>query len=125
MSFSILITRRWTAVLLVGVVLLIGSSVGRALYQRTQLQAQIHDLQQSIQIQQKEQGQYKELLDKIDDFAYIEREARLTFGLKQPGEGVLVVPDSVIGIDTQSSVASAPSSNPQRWWNYFFSQRNS
>ncbi len=108
------------SIILIGVVVTVGTSLGRALYQRTQLQRQISDLQQSITTQEQEKVEYQKLLDKIHDFTYIEREARLTFGLKKPGEGVFVVPDNVLNINNAGATTAQTASNPERWWKFFF-----
>lgn len=120
MSLQFLLSKRWLSIVLVGVVMIVGASLGRALYQRTLLQRQISDLQQSITAQEQEKVEYKQLLDKIHDFTYIEREARLTFGLKKPGEGVFVVPDAVLNFKDGAPTTAQAESNPERWWKYFF-----
>jgi len=122
MSLQFLLSRRWVSVILIGVVITVGTSLGRALYQRTQLQRQISDLQQSITAQEQEKVEYQQLLDKIHDFTYIEREARLTFGLKKPGEGVFVVPDTVLNVKNAPTATAQVTGNPERWWKYFFGE---
>ena len=115
-----LLSQRWMGILLGLVVFVIGWSTIRVVMERMQLQREIGDLQTNVQAQETQLKEYQALLDKIKDFTYIEREARLKFGLKKPGENVFVVPDALLA-DTLSRQGEAIDlSNPERWWKYFF-----
>ena len=69
-------------------------------------------------LEDKNQGLITSLENVKSDF-YKEREARLKFGLKWPGEQVVV-----INLGDNQNVADQPSSNldsfnPLQWWQYF------
>ena len=61
--------------------------------------------------------------------AYNEKMAKQNLGLVNPGEQVIVIPstnadskDSVLSGDNEGrDVAIKPSSNPAKWWRFFFS----
>jgi len=77
------------------------------------LEAQIKSLEDKGQ-------QLTTSLENVRSDFYKEREARLKFGLKLPGEKVAVIDlgDSSKTIDRSSS--NTDSLNPLQWWQYFF-----
>ncbi len=115
-----LLTQRWMGVLLGIVVFVIGWSTVRVVMERLQLQHEIGDLQTNVQAQETQLKEYQTLLDKIKDFTYIEREARLKLALKKPGENVFVVPDALLADATPHTNGVRELTNPERWWKYFF-----
>ncbi len=118
--FRNLLTQRWMGILLGIIVFIVGWSTVRVVMERMQLEHEIGELQTNVQAQQTELKEYQALLDKIKDFTYIEREARLKFGLKKPGEKVFVVPDALLASAGQQMGTPSESTNPGRWWKYFF-----
>ena len=59
-------------------------------------------------------------LESVKSDFYKEREARLKFGLKQPGEKVVVIALGDNPEDNNSSTSNLDSLNPLQWWQYFF-----
>jgi len=110
-------------VFLVGVV--------RELTRGHQVSRQVGSLQQSVATEQKKQAQLQDLIDYLSSPTYQEREARLKLGLKKSGERVIVVePSNIDSINSEKitgQLSNRPtetsSSNPRRWWNYFFSKK--
>ncbi len=124
MNLRELFWRRWVGILLVVIMFGLGWSMVRVVGERIRLGREINELQESVNAQEAELQQYQALLDKINNFTYIETQARLKFGLKRPGENVFVVPDSFVANQTNTSAQKQnPQSNPELWWNYFFERR--
>ena len=112
------------AILLV-IALAVAWAAAKAFVERSKLEREIRELEATVGQQRREMGEYQKLLDKIRDFTYIEREARLKFGLKKPGEKVVIVPKSVLDATAGAAEKNIQElGNPQRWWKYFFG-RNS
>ena len=87
---------------------------------------QVARLQQEVQGESVRQGELEDLIGYLSSPTFQEREARLRLGLKKNGERVIVIPSSEKSTaDTSTAVTGlasnqAPSTPPQRWWQYFF-----
>ena len=111
--------RSWLFLICLAVVFgLVGIGLGRELLRARTIEKQIAALQAEAK---RLEGRNTELLDlstKLKDPEFVEREARTRFGLKKPGEEVIVVRAS-----TSSAAEVPPSvavSNLKAWWLYFF-----
>jgi len=82
----------------------------------------INSLEAQIKSLEGQNQQLTTSLENVKSDFYKEREARLKFGLKLPGEKVAVVN---LG-NSQNNVNPTPSNidsfNPLQWWQYFFSK---
>ncbi|MCX6741546.1 MAG: septum formation initiator family protein [Candidatus Parcubacteria bacterium] len=80
----------------------------------------INSLEAQIKFLEDQSQQLTASLDNVKSDFYKEREARLKFGLKLPGEKVAVIE---LG-DSQNNASPASSSldsfGPVQWWRYFF-----
>ena len=123
MTFPALFRKRWFAGVVLLIIALVGVGATRAFIQRMGIQGEIQTLKDSISKQQSRQNQYSKVLDKIKDFTYIEREARVKLALKEPGEKVFVVPNELLPTVLNTPVLGREKSNPERWWDYFFGER--
>ena len=120
-----MLSRRWVVAILLVIALAVAWAAAKAFVERSKLEREIRELEATVGQQRREMGEYQKLLDKIRDFTYIEREARLKFGLKKPGEKVVIVPKSVLDATAGAAEKNIQElGNPQRWWKYFFG-RNS
>ncbi|MBI5134750.1 septum formation initiator family protein [Candidatus Uhrbacteria bacterium] len=121
MQWQSILWQRWVGVVLALVMFALGWSMVRVVGERVRLNREITTLQQNVNAQEAELVQYKTLLDKIDNFTYIETQARLKFGLKKPGENVFIVPDTLVANQVQQQTPlHKANGNPQLWWEYFF-----
>jgi cell division protein FtsB len=69
------------------------------------------------------EGRNKEISSLLEFFktdAFAEEEARLKLGLGKPGEAMVVIPESDKVLQEKEEEKNKESSNPKKWWNYFF-----
>jgi len=100
---------------------LIGWNLVREVGNGTHVNDQLQQLNKEIAQLDAENGEYSSLIAKLGTSAFVEREARLKLGYQKPGEQTLVLQDiSTASTDVVSAQADAPTTNPGRWWQYFF-----
>lgn len=95
------------------------------------IRQQVKRLEQQVGAEQKRQAQLDALISYLSSPTFQEREARLKLGLKKSGERVIVVPPAGDAANGNENVATpsggptavGPTSNPQRWWTFFFGPR--
>lgn len=88
--------------------------------QKRQVDSEITRLTEQSNKLNQDNGELSELIKYLDTPEYQEKEAREKLNLKRPGEEVVVLPEDSEG----GQVASAQTesgSNPEKWFNYFFS----
>ncbi|MDD5040233.1 MAG: septum formation initiator family protein [Patescibacteria group bacterium] len=115
------------------VVMLIGLSfaVSKEIVRKYQVQTEIKQLEQKMSEMQKQNTELTGLIQYLDSNEYKEEQARLKLGLQKPGESVA----AVLGASTETAVATThgqqvtrteaadATTNPQRWWNRFFNNK--
>lgn len=108
-------------VTMIVVVCLVLYGFGRALYQDYRIKQEIRDLQDEIRSLETKRLESLEILEYVLSDAFVEREARQSLNLKEPGETVYVLaPEggaSPAAIDIASDQPHL--NNPTRWWYYF------
>lgn len=113
------------------VLVLISAALAKEIARRYQIHSEIKKLEAEATRLEQKNTELGSLLNQLNDSTYKEEQARLKLGLQKPGESVVVVMGE--STDGQQSAASAAlqadstettasvTSNPKRWWNYFFS----
>jgi cell division protein FtsB len=117
--------------IVVGVLLtLLSVSLIREFYRSYQINNEIALLQQDIEQLQGENTELTEFVEYLKTDRYFQEQARLKFGLKTPGEKVVVLKgdtkaDSVEDFTSVSSQESSKKqkTNPSRWFAYFFESK--
>jgi cell division protein FtsB len=125
---SLVSKAKWPLFLManLAVLLVVGVATIRESYRGWTVDAEIRSLEQKAQSLEGRKMQLSELAYKMQDQAFIERQARAKLGLQKPGERVVVLEgvaatqtawqlDSVV----QQTPSSDTDSNPKRWWRYF------
>jgi len=125
---SLVSKAKWPLFLManVAVLLVVGVATIRESYRGWTVDAEIRSLEQKAQSLEGRKMQLGELAAKMQDQAFIEKEARSKLGLQKPGEHVVVL-EGVAATQTawqlnpnvQQTNPSDTDSNPKRWWNYF------
>lgn len=87
--------------------------------QKRQVDSEIARLQEQSNNLNRDNQQLSELIKYLDTQEYKEREAREKLNLKRPGEEVVVLPEDTGNGQVASVNIDIP--NPQKWFNYFFS----
>jgi len=80
----------------------------------------INSLEAQITSLENQNQQLTTSLENVQSDFYKEREARLKFGLKLPGEKVAVIDLGDNQKTTDQSSSSTESFYPLQWWQYFF-----
>ncbi len=107
--------------LLVGFV---GWSVAGEVAQGNKVAGDLGDLRKKLAAVEGKNGDYANLLSRLDSPGFIDREARLKLGYQKPGEQVLMLKDGVSdAVLAPESDDGGEFSNPQKWWRYFFGGR--
>jgi cell division protein FtsL len=132
--FQGLFQSKLVLILEVLILVLISAALSKEVINRYQIKGEIKKLQNEVSSLEKKNSDLSGLVTQLSSSTYKEEQARLQLGLQKPGESVMVV----LGESTNSSTlqaaqtdsASTPvsttekKSNPQRWWDYFFSNSN-
>lgn len=99
-----------------------------SIYDNWQIEQHIAEAQQKNESMTLENKAKLEKLQYITSEQYIEKIAKQNLGLINPGEKVIIIPDSDLVVMTQSEDAAALSEqlraawpNSKKWWKYFFS----
>ena len=118
-------------VIILELVILVGLSIalGKEVLHKYQVQGEIRELETKISELEHRNVEIGSLINYLESDEYKEEQARLKLGLQKPGESVI----TVLGASTESETISTESlayniyvsddtkTNPQRWWDYFFS----
>lgn len=127
---------RWSFVIAAcaGLFVMIGLSTARETYQEWKVDQEIQGLQAQVDAMEGKKIHLNELIQKLQAPDTLDKEARMRFGLRKPGERVMVLRgfdgknmngegDALSGA-TSSSEGTAIHSNPQKWFAYFFVGKN-
>ena len=93
--------------------------VMRNFSQQQALNEQIKEAQADISKYQDKNAALKQMIGFLQSDQAIEEKARMNLGLKEQGEGVIVITDPQTA-STTAAVADTNTSNPHKWLNYFF-----
>ncbi len=127
--FSRLIQSRALIIAEVVVLIILGVAVGKEVLRKYQIEREIASLESQVDDLENANIQLNSLISYFQSPEYTESQARQKLGMQKQGESVV----TVLGVETQAgeneSAAASPVqsdraasvSNPQRWWNYFFS----
>lgn len=85
-----------------------------------QINQEIGTLRDQLNKLESERGDVEKLIAYLKSDSYIEKEARLNLNLAKPGEKQVNIMKSEA--DQNNSGISRNSSNPSRWFDYFFSK---
>ena len=109
--------------------------VGQESYHKYQLTRDINTLKAEIAELEFSNQELSNLIDYYQKETYLEKEARLKLNLQQPGETVVIVPESEFidvsensqNNDTDEFISQETDqrqeSNVWKWWEYFFSKK--
>lgn len=115
--------RGFTVVMVLGIAVML-LSLGKEVVRKFQIQSQIKELEQEISTLEQQNSEFNELLAYFNSSAFQEKEARVKLNLTAPGETVVVLPEEEnVTEEDEETVAvaeAAPTSNVQKWINYFF-----
>ena len=127
------VLRRWSTLIrsksaILVLVVLVGAltvAVGQEFVRRLGIRREQQQLTRQIAELESRQTELTGLLDRLKSESFQERQARLKLNVQRPGETTVIVPDDSASIDATTGVRSAPTtastSNPVKWWRYFFS----
>ena len=123
---------RWSFIIAINLALLlvVGVSTVRETYRDWQVNHEIQDLQTQVQGLEGKKTQISDLIQKLNSSDVLDKEARARLGMQKPGEKVAILHGSEIDINQPqeaihapvASLASNERSNPQKWFNYFFTR---
>ncbi|MDO8425700.1 MAG: septum formation initiator family protein [bacterium] len=110
-------------VLVIGIAVLV--FVLRATYreyaQQRAADAEIRQMEDAVATLEAQRTRLTDLLEQSESPAFLEREARLRLGLRQPGEEVLIIPQgTVLEFEEATKAATSEESNLRRWWRHLF-----
>lgn len=124
-----LLSKWFLAVVLVFFVL-ITVSLAREYYRSYQINNEIAVLQQEINSLQGQNTELSDFVEYLKTDRYFQEQARLKFGLKSPGEKVIVLKDdgsavneSELSSEFEFTSSGKQKTNPSKWFAYFFSAR--
>lgn len=89
-----------------------------------QVRQEIKRLQAEAQQLEKQNQNLVQILKNNEEIVFLEREARIRFGLQYPGENLTVIPpaeNNSLDIKNNQSRISKSKTNLYKWWEYFFS----
>lgn len=91
-------------------------------YRNYKVNKEIEKLRSDMEVLRNENSELNYLIDYLNTDYFVEKEARVKFGLKKNGEKVFNIEENVK--DKQSEKKSEKSlediSNIKKWWNYLF-----
>ncbi len=98
----------------------------RETYRKHHLSQEIEKLKAETEKLEGRNHQLAKLMDYLKEESHLEKEARLRFNLKKPGEKVVILPDNLTPeegkdvLESPSSKEEEETVNYWRWWEYFF-----
>ena len=113
---------RVVTVLLMGLLVVVGFVTARLLSQKYQIDKQIAELQDRADRIKGENQQLSDLVKYLNTPQYQEKEAREKLNLKKDGEFVVGLPQGEVAGESQTIVVNK--TNPQKWFDYFFSNQS-
>lgn len=123
---KILYNQKFLALVGLGLIVLISFPLAKNVSKRYRLDQEIKEMNKEISDFESENKDLKQLITYLESDQFVEEKARLNLGLKKEGESMAVVKDDVsISPELRPKAGaevSRHSSNPYRWWNYFFNK---
>ena len=102
-------------------------STARETYQEWKVDEEMHGLRTQVEAMEGKKLHLTQFIQQLQAPDALDKEARMRFGLRKPGERLIVLrggdgkdPARVVAEGTASSTIRASSSNPQKWLSYFF-----
>ena len=125
---KIIYNQKFLAFLGLVIVILISFPLARTVSQRYKIDQEIESLGLEISELENNNQDLSKLISYLESDQFVEEQARLNLGLKKKGEDVLVIKDpaelnKVSGVSDADNLNSKDLSNPQKWFNYFFNER--
>ena len=118
------------ALVILALLSLLGGPLWRSFRLQRQVNREITQLKIEIAKAESQNQEFKQMIAYLQSSDFVEKEARLNFGLKKPGEQVVVVrPPATEEENNQSSAAGqtllnqnaqAALNKMRQWWDYFF-----
>lgn len=112
------------------VLFFISISLGKEIYRKYQIQKEINIMREEVKKLEGDNGDLNKLIEYFKSDAFLETEARKKLNLQKPDEKVVIFTDKVdkqtvgngeLENENKNAVQKpADTSNPQKWWNYFF-----
>ena len=112
------------------IIILISFPLAKNISQRYRVSQEIKNLEQEIADMEDSNVNLKKFISYLTSDQFVEKEARLNFGLKKPGEEAAVIKTEKQGETTAGAIFNVgssggnqpvgPISNPKKWWEYFF-----
>ncbi|MBD3248157.1 hypothetical protein GF382_02605 [Candidatus Falkowbacteria bacterium] len=113
---------------LLAVFIAISIPISKNISKKYTIDQEILDLESEISKLESSNKNLKKIINYLESDQFVEEQARLSLGLKKPGEEVVVVDTKgyVAGVssqvkDRQEEVGDL--SNPQLWWRFFFQSK--
>ena len=125
---KILYNQKFLAFLGLVIIILISFPLAKIVSQRYKIDQEIKSLSLEISELENTSQDLNKLISYLDSDQFVEEQARLNLGLKKEGENVLIIKDptdlnKVPGADNNNNLNPKNLSNPQKWFNYFFNQK--
>lgn len=109
------------SLVLLGLLAIITVPLYKNLKSRYAIDGEVSDLRREIESLESGNQDLKKLLAYLESEQFAEAEARLNFGLKRPGEEVVVIKeDASLSGSIEPDVAIDDASNPVKWLRYFW-----
>jgi cell division protein FtsB len=124
MEIRALLQSRLITVVLAGMLLLVMGVTAKLLVQKRAVDNEIALLQARATDIHKSNQELSELIKYLNTTEYTEREAREKLNLKKDGEIVVGLPSDKETDGQVAGTVTQNSPNPQKWFNYFFGERN-
>lgn len=104
------------------ILILIGFPLAKNISKRYAVDQEIKELELEIKSLESQNKDMKNFIGYLESDQFLEEQARLKFGLKKPGEEVVVIKEDLISSlnQTDESATEADISNQKRWFTYFF-----
>lgn len=110
---------------LLAIVIALSIPISKNISKRYVVDQEIIDLQAEIMEMEASNKNFKKIIDYLESDQFVEEQARLSMGLKKPGEEVVIIKSSglVAGAsELRAETGSDEKEDPNyvRWWKYFF-----
>ena len=119
---------KWFILIGSSVVVFLLVSVGRSYYEQNKIRQEIMHLQEETKQLESKKLETIALLQYVHSPTFIEEKARTELNLIKPGEQVSIIKNPRKNSADRQNIAvmvpSSRSSNPEKWFNYFFGHNN-
>jgi len=124
-AFRRALTSRGVVVFEILLIAFLAVGITKEIIRRVSLREEIATLQQQITELEAQNRTLGDYVASINTDSFREREARKRLNLQRPGESLLILPETrtlpTADGSATSNASSGGTSNPQRWWQFFFS----